>query len=119
MIKPTSTYLTIYQGATFSETFTWVAGDTNIPVNLTGYSARLQVKDNYDGLVILELNTTNGGIVFPSPLTSGVINLFMSAASTSVLNFSMAIWDLILIASDGTVTRLLNGRMALSPGVTL
>ena len=38
--------MSCYQGANFDYTLTWQAGGS--AVNLTGYSARMQVRDSYD-----------------------------------------------------------------------
>jgi hypothetical protein len=36
--------ITIVEGGTFNKTFQWKTGDPSVPVDLTGYTARMQVR---------------------------------------------------------------------------
>lgn len=105
---------TIYQGSTFSRTITYKDNNGD-PVDLTGYTARLQVRISYDSDVLLELTTENGGIELGGAL--GTIRLLASASDTADLDFSKARYDLELV-SGSTVTRLLMGLVFLSREVT-
>lgn len=88
------------------------------PLDLTGYTARMQLRSNAGSdVVLLELNTTNGGIAI-NPST-GTISLLITAAQTQAMDFSNAVYDLQLTAADGvTVTRLVEGSISVEPGVT-
>lgn len=106
------------QGATFSRTITWkdAAGD---PVNLTGYSARMQVRPSLTSdEITLELTSTNGEITFPSPLSSGKILITVAATDTADLAASKGVYDLELESSGGVVTRLLQGSFTIVAEVT-
>lgn len=60
-MKPAKIDLAIYQGATFSKVMRWSAGGS--PVDLTGYTARMQVRGEIDDEeALVELTTENGGI---------------------------------------------------------
>lgn len=55
------------------------------------------------------------------PLSSGSIGIFISANSSSALDFSEAVYDLELASGSDfpVVTRLLEGKVKLSKNVTL
>lgn len=85
------------------------------PILLTGYSAHMTVRAA-DGTMILDLTTENGRITLS--VLPGSIDLKISATDTAALTFTTALYDLTLIAPDGTVTRLMEGKVTLSPGQT-
>ena len=122
---------TIEQGSTVD--FEIVYKDSNgEPVDLTNYQARMQLRNartgsaesyltlssslNSDGTG-LNLSGSNGNT---SP-QSGSIGIFISATTSSELNFSQANYDLEIATGSGTtteVTRLLEGIVQLSQQVT-
>lgn len=104
----------IEQGATFNLLLTWEINA--VPVNLTGYTARLQARvDIEDTETILSL-TTGAGITLGG--AAGTISLDQSAAQTAVLPNGEYVYDLELIASNGVVTRLVQGQLTVSAEVT-
>jgi hypothetical protein len=106
---------TIEQGATFNLLLTWKINDTL--VNLTGYTARLQARvDVEDSELILSLTTSNGGITLGG--AAGTISLDQTATQTTLLPAGTYVYDLELIASNSTVTRLVQGELLVSPEVT-
>lgn len=108
--------LKIEQGATFRQSLDWKSN--GIPVDLTGYSARMQMRNPIDSPVIIhELTTENGGINFLD-VQNGQIELFISATNTSSFAFDSCVYDLEMVASNGDVFRLLEGEISLSKEVT-
>jgi hypothetical protein len=109
--------LRLEAGADFERTLTWVAdGDA---VNLTGYTARLQIRDKQTSTEpLLALTTENGGLTLGG--AAGTIALVISAAGTMTLSDALltGIYDLELIAPAGRVTRLLRGNVTIAPNVT-
>jgi len=106
----------IEQGATFSRLFRWKdsAGD---PVDLTGYTARMQIRRKYSSTTVeYSATTENGDIVLGDAL--GTIQLDISAANTALLTCSSGVYDLELIASDNVVTRFVQGTVTVSREVT-
>jgi hypothetical protein len=106
-----------YQGANFDYTLTWQVGGS--AVNLTGYSARMQVRNSYDaGTAIVSL--TNGtGITLGG--TAGTILLELSATATAALDGTPStqyVYDLELVSGANYVTRLVEGRFYVYPEVT-
>ena len=108
--------LVIEQGATFYQPLRWKDSNGD-PIDLTNYTARMQIRRNYEtDVVITELTTENGRIELGG--AAGTINLIIPAAITEALDFSEAVYDLELEDQDGHLTRLLQGQMTLSREVT-
>jgi hypothetical protein len=106
---------TIEQGATFNLLLTWEIN--NVAVNLTGYTARLAARiDVEETDTVLSLTTTNGGITLGGVL--GTISLNQTATQTALLPPGTYVYDLELVASNATVTRLVQGELLISAEVT-
>lgn len=87
------------------------------PLDLTGYTGRMQVRANQAAQdVLLELTTENGGINITGP--TGTIEMRSTAAATAALTFGGGVYDLELTATDGFVTRLAQGAVTVSREVT-
>mgnify|MGYP003348511795 CR=1 FL=1 len=109
-------HLTIEQGTTWNQDLVW-KDSTGTPRNLTGYTARLQMRPTASSDVAYVSMTTGGGGITITANT-GTINLLLSATATAVLDFSTAVYDLEAESSTGVVTRLMQGRVTLSREVT-
>lgn len=107
--------ITIEQGATFTLSATW-KDSTGAPVNLTGYSARMQVRPDYESEEVLVSITSTSGIVLGGAL--GTIVATVSATDTQKLNIQKGVYDLELQSTGGVVTRLLQGFATISREVT-
>ena len=121
---------TIEQGATLDFELAY-KDSNNDPIDLTGYQGRMQIRPAIgDSTIHITLSSSldddGTGLNFSgsdglNPPTSGTIGIFISAVSSSQLDFSEAVYDLE-IASGSTypvVTRLLEGKVQLSKNVTL
>jgi hypothetical protein len=108
--------ITIEQGATFRLNLVWKDAN-DVPVDLGGYTARMQVRASFSDTVIqLNLTTENGAIVLGGAL--GTIAVTAAATVTDDITIRAGVYDLELQASDGTVTRLVQGKVKISPEVT-
>jgi hypothetical protein len=109
--------IVIEQGATFTMTLRWT-DDAGVPLSLSGMTARMQVRRNYrDADVLLNLTTENGGITLIS--VEGRIEVRGEATATALMPaMSSGVYDLELAATDGTVTRLIEGVATVTPEVT-
>lgn len=105
--------LVIEQGATFDQTFIWQDEDGNA-IDLTGYTAKMQVREFLDSTAVLLELSTGSGITLDA---AGHIALQATASQTASLNFKTALYDLLLINGDA-ITRLVQGRIALSKRIT-
>ncbi len=110
--------LLIEQGATFRDGFILKTGtgETAVPADLTGYTARMQIREEIDSsAVLIELTTENGRIDI-DPLT-GTVTLMIDADDTAELSFDVGNYDLELV-SGSFVKRVVKGRVTLSKEVT-
>ena len=85
------------------------------PVDLAGATARMQIRAQVGGAVLLELTTANGGLAFTGP---GTITRTLSAAQTAALTWTEAVYDLEVEYADSTVQRYLQGKVTVSREVT-
>lgn len=106
----------IEQGTSLNKSVVW-KDSTGAAVNLTGYTARMQIRETVDSdSVLLELSTTNGKISITP--TQGKINLEFDPGDTSGEWWTRGRYDLEMTSGDGFVTRLLKGKVTLSKEVT-
>ena len=107
--------ITCDQGATFERVIT-VKDSTGTPMNLTGYTARMQVRREIESsTTLVELTTQNGRITLGG--AAGTITLSMNAATTAAIE-DEGVYDLEIISSGGAVHRVLKGRFVLDLEVT-
>lgn len=112
-MTPGKLNLTCPQGSTFSKTLTYKID--NSAVDLTGYDARLQVREfHYSEDPVINLVSGNGITLGGS---AGTIDILLSASETEELNAGNYVYDLELVVS-GTVTRLVEGNFVVTPEVT-
>ena len=117
MTTPAKLKLTIYQGATFRKRLTWSAGTPAVPVDLTGCTARMQVRPEVESpTVLLELTTASGGIALGG--VAGTIELFVSDDASTLFTWTDGVWDLEIEFPGGDVRRLAQGSISVSPEVT-
>ncbi len=103
------------QGATFSRVFTW-QDSVGLPVNLTGYTARMQVRATIDAAsTLLSFTTENGGITLGA--AAGTITVTATAATTAAVSAGCYVYDLELI-NGATVYRLVQGQFTVDGEVT-
>lgn len=118
--------ISIDQGADWKDTLVlYQPAPVNTPIesmevmNLTGYTARMQIRASHmNETVLADLTSVNGGLTI-TPLM-GKIDRHLTAAKTQtiVLTNTPAVYDLELVASNGEVTRLVQGSVFISPEVT-
>ena len=103
------------QGATFQRVLTWKDAQGS-PINLTTYTARMQVRKSVSaGEALVSLTTSNGYITLGGAL--GTITLNCPA---SELAFDAGDWvyDLEVESAAGVVTRIVMGRFLMRGEVT-
>ena len=109
----------IFQGATFDQTLFYETGEPSTPVNLAGFTAKMQIRSKPESkAVILELSTSNGRITLNYGSNNGAIRLFILATDTALLSVcDKAVYDLELY-NGAVTTRILQGNVIISPEVT-
>ena len=109
--------LVINQGATFTDSLTWSAGEPAVAVDLTGCTGRMQIRSTQASPnIISELTTENGGITLGGVL--GTIALKIPAVQTEKFAWATGVYDLELVFPDETVVRIVEGAVSVSAGVT-
>lgn len=89
----------------------------NEPVDLAGYTARMQIREKIDSTeVIKELTTENNGITVNN--TTKTININISATDTAAFTFASAVYSLEMVSGTGVVTPLAGGNLSLVREVT-
>jgi len=116
----------IEQGATTNFQINW-NDESGSAVDLSGYHARMQIRPQIEASdVYISLSSSLSpdgtgihlsGSNFVTPVQSGSIGIYISAQSSSLLNFNEAFYDLELV-NGNVVTRLLEGKVKLSKNVT-
>ena len=103
-------------GATLLREIVWADSESD-PIDLTGYTARMQIRRSVNNPAVLaDMTTENGGITLGT--TDGKIALELTAEHTSEISAKAGVYDLELIDGDGFVTRLLQGEVEFSPETT-
>lgn len=106
----------IEQGASFGRAYVLrdSAGD---PVDLTGVTARMQIRQSVASPdVLLELTTENGMLVI-DPL-NGRTDISLDADTTAAMTWRRGVFDLELVDGTGWVTRLVRGTITVIREVT-
>lgn len=104
--------LVIDQGTTYSVTIT-VNDDTGVARDLTGYTARAQMRRSY-------YTTSNTAFtVSVSNPADGEISMSLSATQTSALKAGRFVYDLELVSANANIVeRIVEGIITVYPEVT-
>lgn len=86
------------------------------PQDLTGYTARMTVRDRVGGTELVALTSTDSEIILDT--AAFTITLTLAAAVTAAFTWTKGVYDLELVSSTGRVTRILSGTITLSKEVT-
>ena len=114
MQAPATLNLNCWQGASWDYNLTWTLNGT--AVNLTGWNARMQVRETYDAHTAVLSLTAGTGITLGG--TAGSILLEATATQTASISEGQYVYDLELITPGGYVTRLIEGNFVVDPEVT-
>lgn len=105
-------------GATYRQVVTW-KDKNGANINLTGCTAKMQIRKKIgDDVALITLTTENGGII----LADGYITIYMTDAQTATLVAGVYDLEIIHPLSVGQtrpdVTRVLTGQVTISKNVT-
>lgn len=109
--------LTHFVGKTINFSLTFKDG--GVPINLTGYTARMQVRDAVDAsTVIASFTTENGRITLGG--SAGTIALTMSAVDsvTAFTSVGEKVYDLEVVSGGGIVYLVASGKFTVVGEVT-
>lgn len=117
MISVLKVDLRLNQGSKFEQPL--VVRDNGVTVDLTGYAARMQIREYKDSEdLLLELTTDNNRIAITPTL--GLVTLVVPGAVTAALDFGDAFYDLEIVEPEpgAEPIRIMEGRVSLSREVT-
>lgn len=105
--------LCIPKGATWTKDFIWQSN--GVAVDLTGYTARMQIIDPADNSVIADL-TVGAGLTITAG--EGRVTSTLTHAETRAITQAEGIYDLILKSPGGVRTRRVKGEVEFDPAVS-
>jgi hypothetical protein len=89
----------------------------NEPVDLTGYTARMQIRQSLQSdTVLLELTTENGGIVIDTGASTITLNI--DATDTAAIDWQQGVYEVEMTSSGGKVDSLAGGAVKVLQEVT-
>ena len=107
--------LTIDQGATFSSDITVKDNSGNL-LDLTDYTAQAKMALGYAS-TRTRVNMTTA---FAADRTTGVLTISLTADQTNTLEApARYVYDVEIVASDSTITRVIEGIITVNPSVSI
>lgn len=103
-------HIQIDQGANYSTSID-VTDDAGDPVDLTGYTGAAQMRKHYT-------STNAHAFTVAIANASGVVTLSMNATVTANITAGRYVYDCELTDGSGTVSRLVEGIVTVTPQVT-
>jgi hypothetical protein len=114
--------LYIEQGATFGLSFVWSDGteaaSPGDPVDLTGAVARMQFRKSQAQAALLSASSDGSSPRITLGGSDGTISILLTDADTDSLTSKLLMYDLEVELADGTVVRLLQGKVTVDPNIT-
>jgi len=104
------------QGATLNRAL-FLKNSAKRPINLTGFSARMHIRNSINSSIIVEILTTdNEQITIDEP--TGRIDIYLSPAETEALEAKKYVYDLELESPEGEVTKVVSGQLIVRSEIT-
>lgn len=118
-MKPARIDLHIYKGSTFMKSFQWKTGDVPTPVDLTGCSIKMQIRENPGTTVLAEFSTANNKIEITDAV-NGKFRLFISNTESTDYLFKSGKYDIeVTFPVTNHVYRVLQGYVAIDSEITV
>jgi hypothetical protein len=104
--------IVIDQGADYSASIdvTDSDGDT---IDLSGYTAAGQIRKTYSSSTAVDFTVS-----IASPASAGTLNIGLSNTQTNAMKAGRYVYDVEITNSGGVKTRVLEGQVEITPGVT-
>lgn len=107
--------LTINQGSRFR--YSLYVKENGAVLNLTGYTARMQIRKTQDSDTVLASYTTaDGNLVINAP--QGVVQIRVPSSETEAYTWEAGVYDLEIVDGSNDATRVMQGWVKVSPQVT-
>ena len=102
--------ITVNQFADFSRSFQ--IKEDSVVLDITGYSFKGELKENFNSTTSVDFTAT-----ITTPAT-GLFNIKLTDTQTTAMAAGTWVYDLNMTDAAGIVTRIIQGRAFISPGVT-
>ena len=111
--------ISIEEGTDYTLSLLWTDLSTNLPKNITSYTALLQVRATYDlsSPTLIEKSTALANIILGG--STGTIDVLFTHADTLNLLWSKAMYDLLLTSPGGVITKLVKGEFIVGQTVSI
>ena len=105
----TKANLVIDQGTDFSTSITLTDDDGNV-IDISGYTGAGQIRKYYTSTTAIDFTVTTDA--------SGVVTLSLSSNTTNGIEHGRYVYDVELTDGSGLVSRIMEGLVTVTPGVT-
>lgn len=130
-VEPARLDFVVRRGSTLRRSVTWYSDPVwtdrtetelntiaSTPVDLTGYTGRMQVRaDDRTNTLVETLTTENGGLTFGG--VAGTITFYLSDAATEAITADDNVYDLEIIEPGGDVVPFLAGKFTMKDQITV
>jgi len=104
--------IVIDQGADYSASIDVTDADGDA-VDLTGHTGAGQIRKTYSSSTAVDF-----AVSVADPASSGVLNISLTNAQTNAMKAGRYVYDVEITNSGGVKTRVLEGQIEITPGVT-
>lgn len=110
--------LVIEQGSDYFHQLIWQNVEEGTPIDITGYTAKMQIRPCFGSDDIYEeLSTANGKITIVG--ADGKILLELTNAVTTAYTWVNGVYDLELTSTVSKITRLIEGKVTITKNLTI
>lgn len=103
--------LSVNQGSDYDATFT-ITNENGAPLNLNGYIAEAKLRKTHTS------SESQSFTIEFLDRVAGVIKISLTNQQTSLLKAYRYVYDIVITSPNGTKTRVIEGLIEVSPGVT-
>lgn len=103
--------IVIDQGTDFSAAITVTQSDGTTPFDLTGFATSAQMRKNYASTTATTFSSSHTG-------NTGVITLTLDNTITTDIEPGRYLYDVEITSSANNVTRVVEGIVTVTPGIT-
>ena len=109
----------IKQGSVWKRTFIYKNKTTGVAVDITGYTAKMQIRPSAGSSTLIHEATSSSGIVITG--TEGKLVVTIGADATDAMSFIAAEYDLEVVPPSGSdsTKKLVSGKVKLQKAVTV
>jgi hypothetical protein len=104
--------IVVDQGADYSASIDVTDSDGD-NIDLSGYTAAGQIRKTYSSSTAVDFT-----VAVASPASAGILNISLSNTQTNAMKAGRYVYDIEITNSGGVKTRVLEGQVEITPGVT-